>query len=85
MGLEAFAVFHEAIPHPRNPLRKPDWKSIDENNRQFADRITLGTHSFAFAAVVHPSFRNSNVHRRSFDGHTGNAAEVELLRRVTLE
>lgn len=84
MGLEALQVFQEAFPSGNSGLSQYNWSTIDAHQRQFSPKITLGDQSFSFAALVHPSYRNSNVHRRRFEGKSGNAAEIELLRRVSM-
>ncbi len=83
MGLEAFEVVREAIPSIGGRLPSVDWSTIDRCRQQFLPSVTLCGQSFCLAGLVHPSFRNSNVHRRSFEDKTGNAAEIDLLRRAS--
>ncbi len=85
MGLEAFAVVREAIPAIRGERRLVQWSTIDCCGQQFLRRVILGGQLFCLAALVHPSFRNSNYRHRSFEDKTGNAAEIELLRRASAE
>jgi uracil-DNA glycosylase len=53
-------------------LRSPE-KGILEN-------VFIEGHRCTCIALVHPSMRNSNVHRRKYKDFSGNGAEVAMLR-----
>jgi hypothetical protein len=59
------------------------YKALRNPDCRFAENAKLDRTICCCAAIEHPSMRRLNVHRRSFQGATGNDAEILLLKKLS--
>jgi hypothetical protein len=55
-----------------------DFKTIDGNGNQIIDAIFKNGVKSKLVLLTHPSFRTSNVHRRTYLNYEGHEAEVKM-------
>lgn len=60
-----------------------NFKSVDEQNDQVKQNVTFYNNSKSSVVLLtHPSFRSSNIHRRSYNGKVGNEAEIAMTKLI---
>jgi uracil-DNA glycosylase len=79
LGLNAPDLLVQLFPQCRH-WQTNNFAHIDRNGNALL-RLTPPVASVRrLAILLHPSFRKSNLHRRSYGGAKGHGAEVQLLR-----
>ncbi len=64
------------------------WKNFNalkSTDYGFVSGVNIGGAECSCVALVHPSMRNSNVHRRKYKLKNGNEAEIEMLKELVKE
>ena len=60
-----------------------NFKTLDKNQNQIKTEVTFKNGiETTLVLLTHPSFRNSNVRWREYDGESGHKAEIKMLKAV---
>jgi uracil-DNA glycosylase family 4 len=82
LGREAPRLLAQIFPQCRSWIVVGSFKAIDNSGHALVALTPPVATVRKVAILVHPCYRHANVKRRSFGGHTGNAAEMLILQSL---